>query len=264
MSDPFREDGLYPMRLQRFLARAGVASRRGSERLMTAGRVQVNGVVVTELGSRVDPVADEVRVDGVVCTLSDASSYLMLNKPAGVLTTMRDPQGRRCVSELMPCADHPGLYPVGRLDKDTTGLLLFTSDGNLGQRLLHPSHHVEKTYLARVEGQISDAALKQLACGIELDDGMTAPAQARLIKPADARTKVLGIVASSQITSVVELTIHEGRKHQVKRMLEAVGHPVLRLHREQFGPLKLGTLKPGAWRELTPQEIQLITSTTSD
>ena len=162
MSDPIRPDGLYPMRLQRFLARAGVASRRGSERLMTEGRVRVNGVVVTELGSKVDPASDVVTVDGVVRTIQERPRYLMLYKPAGFLTTMSDPRGRPTVAELVPVADAPGLYPVGRLDLDTTGLLLFTTNGDLGQALLHPSRHVTKHYVALVSGTPDERDLERL------------------------------------------------------------------------------------------------------
>ena len=160
----------HTMRLQRFLARAGVASRRGSEALMTAGRVTVNGVVATELGTKVDTDVDIVEVDGVRVRWSDEPVYLMLNKPAGYLTTMSDPQGRPCVAELVPVAEHPGLFPVGRLDFDTTGLLLFTTDGDLGHALLHPSHHVKKTYIALVDGAMHDDELAPLRRGIVLDD----------------------------------------------------------------------------------------------
>ena len=151
MSDATPEQP-FPMRLQKFLARAGVASRRGSEDLMTAGRVSVNGQIVTELGSKVDPKVDVVCVDGREVHLEDGSVYLMLHKPKGYLTTMDDPQGRPCVAQLVPRGRYPGLFPVGRLDKDTTGLLLFTTDGDMGQRLLHPKHHVDKTYQAHVAG----------------------------------------------------------------------------------------------------------------
>ena len=173
------DERLVPMRLQRFLARAGVASRRGSEDLMTAGRVTVNGVVTRELGSKVDPAVDEVAVDGRPVRLGAGAAYLMLNKPAGYLTTMRDPQGRPCVAELMPCDRYPGLFPVGRLDLDTTGLLLFTTDGDLGQLLLHPSHHVWKTYEALVDGRMRERELDPLRDGIRLDDGPCQPARCR-------------------------------------------------------------------------------------
>ncbi|MCL2680463.1 MAG: rRNA pseudouridine synthase, partial [Coriobacteriia bacterium] len=168
----------YPLRLQKFLARAGVASRRGSEDLMTAGRVTVNAVVVRELGSKVDPTTDIVAVDGSVVSLDDKPCYLMLNKPTGVLTTMDDPQGRATVAELVAEAARPALFPVGRLDRDTSGLLLFTTDGDLAYQLMHPKFQLYKTYQARVEGDVSEDALDALRQGIELEDGMTALAEA--------------------------------------------------------------------------------------
>ena len=273
MSEPIRESGLYPMRLQRFLARAGAASRRGSERLMTAGRVRVNGVVVTELGSKVDPERDEVTVDGRPVHIEGRPVSLVLNKPAGYVTTMSDPQGRRTVAELVPTREHPGLFPVGRLDLDTTGLLLFTTDGDLGQALLHPSRHVEKHYVALVSGTPSARDLDRLRRGIMLDDGPTAPARARLIGPEEALFSTVaphgaGRTGGGEPNAVVGLTIHEGRKHQVKKMLLAVGHRVLALHRDAFGPLELGGLAEGSWRELTDRERAaletLCTKTRSD
>ena len=165
------ESRIVPMRLQKFLARAGAASRRGSENLMTAGRVTVNGEVVTELGSKVDPLVDEVAVDGAVVRLADGPVTIMLHKPAGFVTTMSDPQGRPTVAELVPTERYPGLFPIGRLDFDTTGLLLFSTDGELGNGLLHPKHHVTKRYLACVEGRPTERDLEFLRRGIELDDG---------------------------------------------------------------------------------------------
>ncbi len=233
----------FPMRLQKFLARAGVASRRGSEDLMTAGRVSVNGQVVTELGSKVDPKVDVVCVDGREVHLEDGSVYLMLYKPKGYLTTMDDPQGRPCVAQLVPTKRYPGLYPVGRLDKDTTGLLLFTTDGDMGQHLLHPKHHVDKTYQAHVDGVPDEVDLARLRGGIMLDDGLTAQAQVRLV------------AERPDGSSDIELVIHEGRKRQVKRMCSAVHHPVLDLHRDSFGPLVLTDVDEGSWRLLTEDEI---------
>ncbi len=240
---PERDERVVPMRLQRFLARAGVASRRGSEDLMTAGRVSVNGEVVTELGAKVDPLTDVVTVDGVVASLASAPTYVVLNKPVGYVTTMNDPQGRATVAGLVP-REPAGLFPVGRLDRDTTGLLLFTTDGDLAHRLLHPRFHVEKTYLAEVEGVPSDAALRTLERGVKLDDGPTAPARAKLIETA----RVGG-------GATVEIAIREGRKRQVRRMFAAVGHPVIALHRESFGPLRLGPLASGEYRNLAAEEI---------
>lgn len=259
MSDPIRESGVYPMRLQRFLARAGAASRRGSERLMTEGRVRVNGVVVTELGSKVDPERDEVTVDGRPVRLEERPVTIVLNKPAGYVTTMSDPQGRRTVAELVPTREHPGLFPVGRLDLDTTGLLLFTTDGDLGQALLHPSRHVEKHYVALVSGTPGEADLDRLRRGIMLDDGPAAPAKARLIGPDERSFSTVaphgaGRTGGGEPNAVVGLTIHEGRKHQVKKMMLAIGHRVLALHRDAFGPVRLGGVREGEWREVTEAE----------
>lgn len=251
-----------PMRLQRFLARAGVASRRGSEALMTAGRVRVNGQVVTELGSKVDPLHDVVEVDGHRYSLADSPVFLMLNKPAGYLTTMRDPQGRPCVASLVPTNQYPGIFPVGRLDKDTTGLLLFTTDGKSGQQLLHPSHHARKHYVALVKGRVFDEELVPLRLGIVLDDGPCQPSPAEILpwKSSYARA-VEAQNFDNKYYSVIGITLHEGRKHQVKRMLEAIGHPVVRLHRDTFGPLKLGDLALGSWRKLSDSEVGRILST---
>lgn len=229
------------MRLQKYLARCGVASRRACESYIQDGRVSVNGRVVTELGSKVDEAKDEVSVDGELIRLPDDHVTIMLHKPAGYVTTMSDPQGRPTVAELVPLGEYPGLYPVGRLDRDTTGLLLFTTDGELGNALLHPSKHVSKRYIAEVEGHPTKAELSQLERGVVLDDGPTAPAKVELLHSGKG--------------SIVALTIHEGRKRQVKRMLAAVGHPVTKLHRESFGNLSLGGLALGQWRELTPEEL---------
>lgn len=247
-----------PMRLQRFLARSGVASRRGSENLMTAGRVQVNGLTVTELGSKVDPLADVVTVDGRPVVWDARPFHLMLNKPAGVLSTMKDPKGRPTVADLVPVGEHPGLFCVGRLDRDTTGLLLFTTDGDLAQALLHPSREKAKRYIALVEGTVRAEALRALEEGIVLDDGPTAPARARIVAAGDPEAAAVLEGSGRPGGSIVELEIHEGRKHQVKRMLAAVGHPVARLHRVSFGPLELGDLPLGTWRELTGGERALL------
>lgn len=251
---------IVPMRLQRFLARAGVASRRGSERLMTQGRVAVNGVVVSELGAKVDPNVDVVTVDGQVCSIMEKPSYLMLYKPEGCLTTMSDPQGRPTVASLVPTADHPGLYPVGRLDFDTTGLLLFTTDGNAGQELLHPSRHVTKHYVALVKGEPTAEQIARLERGIMLEDGQAAPAKVEILGPESPLFRVVapdgvGCDRIGRPNCVVGLTIHEGRKHQVKKMMLAAGHKVLRLHRDAFGPLRLTNVAPGHWRDLTHDEV---------
>lgn len=248
------DERIVPMRLQRFLARAGVASRRGSENLMIAGRVTVNGVVVSELGSKVDPLVDEVAVDGRVVRLADGHAYLVLNKPAGYLSTMRDPQGRPCVARLVPTKRYPGLFPVGRLDGDTTGLLLFTTNGDAAQRMLHPSMHVWKHYVALVRGVPSEGDLARLRAGVMLDDGAAQPAEAELLAARDPRALPVAPEGIPHAHAVVGLRIHEGKKHQVKRMLKAVGHEVVRLHRDAFGPVELGDVAPGCWRELDPEE----------
>lgn len=244
---------LVPMRLQRFLARAGVSSRRGAEGLMTSGRVRVNGEVKCELGTKVDPRCDEVTVDGVPVVLGEGPAYIMLNKPSGFLTTMSDPHGRPTVADIVPRDRFPGLFPVGRLDMDTTGLLLFTTDGDLGQRLLHPSHHVWKTYRAVVDGSCSEGELDPLRRGVTLDDGPCQPARCRVLT-----ARAAGIPGHEKLdpgTTAVEVVIREGRKNQVKRMLSKIGHPVIALHRCRFGELELGGLAAGTWRELTNEEV---------
>lgn len=245
------EDGrggrVVPLRLQKFLARAGVASRRASEDLMTAGRVTVNGEVVRELGSKVDPLVDVVAVDGREVSLSGKPVTIMLNKPAGVITTMKaQPQSKTpIVASLVPTERYPGLYPIGRLDADTTGLLLFSTDGDLGNALLHPSHHVPKTYVAKLDGSLTDRQAERLRQGVQLEDGPAQPARVEF---------------AAKSRKVVRITVHEGRYHQVKRMFEAVGRRVARLHRESFGPLALGDLPEGAWRELSDDELASLNS----
>lgn len=257
----------YPrtMRLQRFLARAGVASRRGSEALMTAGRVTVNGEPATELGTKVDTDTDLVEVDGVPVSFSQGAVYLMLHKPAGYLTTMNDPQGRPCVAALVPRDRYPGLFPVGRLDKDTTGLLLFTTDGDMGNLLLHPAHHVAKHYIALADGSLSDADLEPLRRGITLDDGPCQPAPCSILPETEAVALWPddGRAVSEGRATCVDIILHEGRKNQVKRMLGAIHHPVLRLHRDRMGPLELGGLAPGAWRNLSEAEVRSLRDATA-
>ena len=225
------------MRLNAYLARAGVASRRRADELIRAGRVRVNGEP-GELNTAVGK-HDVVDVDGERVE-RQRLTYVLLHKPAGVVTTASDPQGRRTVVELVPA--EPRVVPVGRLDVDTTGALLLTNDGDLAHRLAHPRYGVPKVYEADVEGSPSPDALARLRDGIELEDGLTAPA-------------IVRIVSRGTRASRLELTLHEGRKHQVKRMCEAVGHPVRRLHRVRYAELELTGLKPGEWRELTASEV---------
>jgi 23S rRNA pseudouridine2605 synthase len=224
------------MRLNAYLARAGVASRRKADELILAGRVTVNG----EPGQLNTFVSgdDDVEVDGRAVT-KQRLAYVLLNKPTGAVTTARDPGGRRTVVDLV---EHEArVVPVGRLDADTTGALLLTNDGPLAHRLAHPRYEVDKVYEVEVEGSPSDDALRKLATGVELEDGLTAPAEVRRLGP-----------------SRIELTLHEGRKHQVKRMCEAVGHPVRRLHRARYATLALDGLDPGEWRELTDEEVRAL------
>ena len=223
-------------RLQKVLARVGIGSRRVCEDLIAEGRVLVDGETAV-LGRRVDPETALIEVDGAPVGVRPDLVHYVLNKPAGVVTTADDPQGRPTVVGLVP--NEPRVFPVGRLDVDTEGLLLLTNDGELAHRLTHPSYGVEKEYVAEVEGLPTRAVLRRLREGVELDDGPTAPARATLVDP-----------------SVVRLTIHEGRNRQVRRMCEAVGHSVVRLVRTRIGPLADRSLAPGAWRELTGDEIR--------
>jgi pseudouridine synthase len=225
------------VRLNAFLARAGVASRRRADELIAGGRVLVNGAP-GQLNTRVGST-DVVEVDGRRVELQPLA-YVLLHKPAGVVTTARDPHGRPTVVGLV---EHPArVVPVGRLDADTTGALLLTNDGPLAHRLAHPRYGVAKVYQAEVQGVPDEQALEALRRGVELEDGPTAPATAELLERGDD-------------SAVLELTLHEGRKHQVKRMCEAVGHPVRRLHRSRYADLDLRGLEPGEWRELTAGEL---------
>jgi 23S rRNA pseudouridine2605 synthase len=223
-------------RLQKVLARVGLGSRRSCEELIADGRVRVNGEKAI-LGQRVDPALDRIELDGVALPVLPGLVHYVLNKPVGVVTTADDPHGRRTVVALVP--DDPRVFPVGRLDADSEGLLILTNDGDLAQRLTHPSFGVEKEYLAEVEGVPSAGALRQLRQGIELDDGMTAPATVGVVGPG-----------------VLRIVIHEGRNRQIRRMTEAVGHPVRRLVRTRIGPLTERGLGPGEWRPLTLSEVR--------
>ena len=228
-----------PVRLNRFLAAAGLGSRRGVEALIRDGRVTVNGTAAT-LGQTVED-ADDVRVDGRPVT-TERHETVLLHKPAGVVTTARDPQGRRTVVDLVD--SDVRLFPVGRLDRETTGALLLTNDGELAHRLMHPRHGVEKTYVADVDGDPGPEALERLRRGVELEEGTTAPPTVRRLGPGR-----------------IELRIHEGRNRQVRRMCDAVGHPVRHLHRSQYATLSIDELAPGAWRTLSGDELSGLRNT---
>lgn len=228
------------VRLQKVLAGAGVASRRVVEDMIVAGRIRVNGEVVSELGRRIDPDVDLVDVDGVAIQLDATKRYVMLNKPTGVVSTMSDEQGRPDLTRYTREFDER-LYNVGRLDQDTSGLLILTNDGELAHVLSHPSFGVTKVYIAKVTGTVTPQTISKLTKGVELEDGVIAADKARLLD-------------SSRGTSLVELTLHSGKNRIVRRMLAGVGHPVVELVRRQFGPLHLGTLASGAMRELNADE----------
>ncbi|MBR5785619.1 MAG: rRNA pseudouridine synthase [Clostridia bacterium] len=232
------------LRLQKYLAQCGVSSRRGAEQIIQEGRVTVNGTVVTEMGIKVKK-GDKVTVDGQIVKQEKIKYYILLNKPAGVLSSVKDDRGRECVVDLIEGID-ARLYPVGRLDYDTTGLLLLTNDGDFMQRVTHPSFEIWKTYQAVVKGVPTETDVKRFAEGIMLDDGKTLPA-------------VLDVVGYKGNNAIVEVSIREGRNRQVRRMLERIGHPVNSLKRISFGSLELGDLKPGKWRHVQPEEIARLT-----
>ena len=231
-------------RLQKVLAKAGVASRRRAEELIRQGKVRVDGKVVTEMGTKVDPETQNIECDGVALVSQEEKVYILLNKPTGYLSTVDDPQGRPIVTDLLKNIAER-VYPVGRLDLNTEGALLLTNDGELSQKILHPSHEVNKTYVAKVKGVPGKKKLDALSKGIELEGRKTWP----------ARIKVLKTEAQS---TVIQIIIHEGRKRQVRKMFEAIGHPVLALKRTAYGQLELGGLGPGKYRFLTPRDIKFI------
>jgi len=238
-------------RLQKVLAAAGVASRRVCEQYIVEGRIRVNGRVVTELGTRIDPARDLVDVDGVAIQLDAAKRYLLLNKPKGVVSSMSDENGRPDLARYAAQAGER-VYNVGRLDAETTGLLVLTNDGELAHVLAHPSFGVEKTYLATVRGVVTAQTLRRLRHGVELDDGPIAVDRARVVgEPSGGRT-------------IVEVTLHSGRNRIVRRMLAEVGHPVIELVRRQFGPLHLGSLGVGRMRDLTKVEVGALLSLVRD
>lgn len=225
-------------RVQKALANAGVASRRVCEDMIEDGRILVNGVVAT-LGDKVDPAVDELRVDGAVVSIDDSRRTVLVNKPAGVISTAEDTHGRPTLVDLVGADER--LYPVGRLDADSEGLILMTNDGGLTHRLTHPSFGVEKEYLVSVEGELRPGELRTLREGVELEDGITSPA-----------------TVSQPSPGLLKITIHEGRNRQIRRMCEAVGHPVTRLVRTRIGPLTDTTLQPGQWRDLERAEVRMI------
>lgn len=232
------------IRLQKLIASTGLSSRRKAEILIASGQVSVNGKVVTELGTKVDPERDHVKVDGKHLTSAQPFVYLVLNKPKNVMSTLDDPGGRTTVKDFLRGV-YVRVFPVGRLDFDSEGLMLLTNNGDLAQALLHPRYHVPKTYLIKVKKILTDEEIKKLERGVRLEDGMTGPAFVKKVKKAEQN-------------SWLELTIREGRKHQVKRMLEAVGHPVLKLLRIRMGPLSLGDLASGEFRFLTDREANAL------
>jgi 23S rRNA pseudouridine2605 synthase len=242
-------------RLQKILAHAGIASRRAAEKLIAEGRVSVNRTTVREMGVKADPAVDDIRVDGRRLRAPERHRYILLNKPAGVVTTRSDPQRRRTVMDLI-AGVREYVYPVGRLDYDTEGLLLLTNDGELAARLTHPRHEVERTYEAHLAGTPDDDAIDQLRRGIPLDGRRTLPAEV-------TRLSRVAVNAGRQArNSVVLITIREGRNRQVRRMCEAVGHPVQKLRRVRFGPIADKRLRPGEWRELTKGEVEKLKSGT--
>lgn len=228
-------------RLQKLISQAGITSRRAAEELILNGRVTVNDTVVTELGSKADPAQDRIAVDGKPLRFSAKHLYILLNKPTGYITALKDSQERPLVTDLLKGVEER-VYPVGRLDYNTEGLLLLTNDGEWANRLMHPRHEVEKEYHVRVRGKVLDQQLKRMAGGVELEEGVTAPAVVRLVKGSD-------------LNDWISVTIHEGKNRQVRRMCEAVSLSVVRLRRVRYGCLEIGALKPGQFRHLTEAEV---------
>lgn len=231
------------VRLQKFLSRSGVASRRRAERMIAQGRVSINGAIVREMGVRVDPDHDVVHVDGTPVE-AGALVWIAVNKPPGLVSTRRDPQRRPTVYGLLP-REHRSLFHVGRLDAESEGLMLFTNDGDRAHQLLHPSFEVDRVYEVEVAGRLTDADLGRLRWGVMLEEGLARAHQAERLAPPPAGGRI-------------RLTLREGRKREVRRMLDAIGHPVTRLRRVRYGPVSLGGLEPGCWRQLTAAEISAI------
>ncbi len=234
-------------RLQKIIARAGIASRRTAEEYIKQGRIKVDGQVVTTLGTKLDPEQHEITFDGKSVTLSEEKVYILLNKPEGYVTTMHDPQGRPVVTSLIKKMTPKRVFPVGRLDFDTEGALIFTNDGDFAQQLQHPSNEINKTYVATVKGSPSKAKIQQLEKGIMLEGRKTWPAR-------------INRLSSRNNQAVLEITIHEGRKRQVRKMFAAIGHPVLHLKRVAYGGLKLGNLSMGKARFLTSKDLKRVFS----
>jgi 23S rRNA pseudouridine2605 synthase len=236
-------------RLQKIISAAGAASRRASEKLIVEGRVRVNGKVVTELGTKADPNKDHIKVDGKLINPKQPQTYIMLNKPAGYVTTMSDPEGRPTVQDLLKGVK-VRVYPVGRLDYNTEGLLLLTNDGDFAHLITHPSHELPKTYLAKIKGMLDDKTAHELEKGVFLEDGKTAPSKVKKVR-------------KEETNSWVEITIREGRKRQVRRMFDRVGRSVIRLKRIRTGNLSLGDLPEGQYRYLTPAEVRALKETSA-
>lgn len=228
-------------RIQKILAQMGVASRRKAEEMIIEGRVTVNGKTAV-LGMKADPAKDHIKVDGKLLTKPEPKVYFMFNKPTGVVTSLYDPEGRPTVKDFLKGIKYM-VFPVGRLDYDSEGLLLITNDGEFAHSILHPSKKVSKTYIAKVKGIIDEDSIEKLRRGVRLEDGLTAPAKVKRIRQAESN-------------SWVEITIYEGRKRQVRRMLDKVGHPAIRLKRTAIGGLRIGDLKPGEIRRLTVEEVK--------
>ena len=246
------------IRLQKILSQAGIASRRAAEKLIAEGRVTVNGRTIREMGVKADPAADDIRVDGRRLRQPERLRYILLNKPAGFVTTRSDPARRRTVMDLL-AGVREYVYPVGRLDYDTEGLLLLTNDGDLAARLTHPRHEVERTYEAVVAGIIDVDAIEKLRRGIPLDGRRTMPAEVKVVSHAKAPREG---APYGHGRSVLIITIREGRNRQVRRMCEAVGHPVQALRRLRIGPISDRRLRPGEWRELNAREVSLLKEAT--
>jgi pseudouridine synthase len=244
------------LRLQKILSSAGLASRRAAEALIRDGRVSVNGTTVTELGSKADPAVDDVRVDGRRVRVPTSRRYILLNKPRGYITSRSDPQRRPTVIHLLEARGiHDYVYPVGRLDYDSEGLLLLTSDGELAERLTHPRHGVAREYEVRVRGVPDRHDLQRLERGVTIDGRKTAPAEARLMRTLEG---------AGGTQAVMSLVLHEGRNRQVRRMCDAVGHPVVRLRRVRIGPIHDDKLRPGQFRDLTAREVTALKKAASD